>query len=102
MYVNKELFQSSEPLTFDDALVFPAYSEILPVEADGTTRLTAELRLNISLLLASMDTADTASQARLAIALACEGGDGIIHCNLSPRPQANEVDKVERSQFTPD
>ncbi len=99
MDINKELFQSSEPLTFDDVLVFPTYSEILPVEADGAARLTAELRLNIPLLLAAVDTA---SEARLAIALARAGGDGIIHRNLPPRPQANEVNKVERSRFTQD
>ncbi|MFA5873158.1 MAG: IMP dehydrogenase [Anaerolineales bacterium] len=95
MDINKELFQSSEALTFDDVLVVPAYSEILPAEADVTTRLTAGIRLNIPLLSAAMDTV---SEARLAIALAREGGIGIIHRNLSPEQQANEVDKVKRSQ----
>jgi len=95
MYINKELFQSSEALTFDDVLVVPAYSEILPAEADVTARLTAGIRLNIPLLSAAMDTV---SEARLAIALAREGGIGIIHRNLSPEQQANEVDKVKRSQ----
>ncbi len=95
MDINKELFQSSEALTFDDVLVVPAYSEILPAEADVTARLTAGLRLNIPLLSAAMDTV---SEARLAIALAHEGGIGIIHRNLSPEQQANEVDKVKRSQ----
>src|SRR5450759_5126439 len=75
MDINKELFQSSEALTFDDVLVVPAYSEILPAEADVTARLTADLRLNIPLLSAAMDTV---SEARLAIALAREGGIGII------------------------
>ncbi|MBE3117406.1 MAG: IMP dehydrogenase [Candidatus Atribacteria bacterium] len=95
MDINKELFQSSEALTFDDVLVVPAYSEILPAEAEVTARLTADIRLNIPLLSAAMDTV---SEARLAIALAREGGIGIIHRNLSPEQQANEVDKVKRSQ----
>ncbi|HEY5270315.1 MAG TPA: IMP dehydrogenase [Anaerolineales bacterium] len=95
MDINKELFQSSEALTFDDVLVVPAYSEILPAEADVTARLTADIRLNIPLLSAAMDTV---SEARLAIALAREGGIGIIHRNLSPEQQANEVDMVKRSQ----
>ena len=92
---NKTLFQSSEALTFDDVLVVPAYSEILPAEADVTARLTADLRLNIPLLSAAMDTV---SEARLAIALAREGGIGIIHRNLSVEQQAHEVDTVKRSQ----
>jgi IMP dehydrogenase len=95
MDINKELFQSSEALTFDDVLVVPAYSEILPAEVDVTARLTADIRLNIPLLSAAMDTV---SEARLAIAMAREGGIGIIHRNLSPEEQANEVDKVKRSQ----
>lgn len=95
MDINKKLFQSSEALTFDDVLVVPAYSEILPAEVDVTARLTADIQLNIPLLSAAMDTV---SEARLAIALAREGGIGIIHRNLSPEQQANEVDKVKRSQ----
>ena len=95
MDINQELFQSREALTFDDVLVVPAYSETLPAETDVSTRLTAEIRLNIPLLSAAMDTV---SEARLAIALAREGGIGIIHRNLSPEQQANEVDKVKRSQ----
>ncbi|HEY5157163.1 MAG TPA: IMP dehydrogenase, partial [Anaerolineales bacterium] len=95
MDINQELFQSREALTFDDVLIVPAYSETLPSETDVSTRLTAEIRLNIPLLSAAMDTV---SEARLAIALAREGGIGIIHRNLSPEQQANEVDKVKRSQ----
>jgi IMP dehydrogenase len=95
MDINQELFQSHEALTFDDVLVVPAYSETLPAETDVSTRLTAEIRLTIPLLSAAMDTV---SEARLAIALAREGGIGIIHRNLSPEQQANEVDKVKRSQ----
>ncbi len=92
---NKALFQSSEALTFDDVLVVPSYSEILPAEADVTARLAGDIQINIPLLSAAMDTV---SEARLAIALAREGGIGIIHRNLSVEQQANEVDMVKRSQ----
>jgi IMP dehydrogenase len=95
MDINKDLFDSSEALTFDDVLIVPAFSEILPSEADVSAQLTKELRLNIPLLSAAMDTV---SEAPLAIALAREGGIGIIHRNLSPEKQAGEVDKVKRSQ----
>jgi IMP dehydrogenase len=95
MEINKALFESTEALTFDDVLVVPAYSEVLPVETDISSQLTAEIRLNIPLLSAAMDTV---SEARLAIALAREGGIGIIHRNMSPKQQATEVDKVKRSQ----
>jgi IMP dehydrogenase len=95
MEINKNLFESAEALTFDDVLVVPAYSEVLPVETDVTAHLTAEIGLNIPLLSAAMDTV---SEARLAIALAREGGIGIIHRNMSPEQQATEVDKVKRSQ----
>lgn len=93
--MNEELFQSSEALTFDDVLVVPGYSEILPAETDLSARLTPEIRLNIPLVSAAMDTV---TEARLAIALAREGGIGILHRNLSPEAQANEVDKVKRAQ----
>jgi IMP dehydrogenase len=95
MEINQALFESAEALTFDDVLVIPAYSEVLPIEADISSQLTAEIRLNIPLLSAAMDTV---SDARLAIALAREGGIGIIHRNMSPEQQATEVDKVKRSQ----
>lgn len=95
MDINIDLFDSSEALTFDDVLIVPAFSEILPSEADVSAQLTKELRLNIPLLSAAMDTV---SEAPLAIALAREGGIGIIHRNLSPEKQAGEVDKVKRSQ----
>jgi IMP dehydrogenase len=95
MEINQALFESTEALTFDDVLVVPAYSEVLPVETDISSQLTAGIRLNIPLLSAAMDTV---SEARLAIALAREGGIGIIHRNLSPEQQATEVDKVKRSQ----
>ncbi len=95
MEQNKELLECNEALTFDDVLVVPGFSEVLPSETDVTSRLTADIRLNIPILSAAMDTV---SEARLAIALAREGGIGIIHRNLSPEQQATEVDKVKRSQ----
>ncbi len=95
MDLHQELFQSTEALTFDDVLVVPGYSEILPAETDLTCRLTGQIQLNIPILSAAMDTV---SEARLAIALAREGGIGILHRNMSPEQQATEVDKVKRSQ----
>ena len=95
MDINLPLFESAEALTFDDVLVIPAYSEVLPDETNISTRLTEQITLNIPILSAAMDTV---SEARLAIALAREGGLGIIHRNLSPEQQATEVDKVKRSQ----
>lgn len=95
MDLNKELLESSDALTFDDVLVVPGFSEVLPVETDVTSRLTGDIRLNIPILSAAMDTV---SEARLAIALAREGGIGILHRNLPPEQQAAEADKVKRSQ----
>jgi len=80
-------------LTFDDVLLVPAYSDILPKETNLTTNLTRNIRLNIPLLSAAMDTV---TEARLAIAVAQEGGIGIIHKNLTPKEQAAEVAKVKR------
>jgi IMP dehydrogenase len=93
--MNEELFNSREALTFDDVLVVPAYSETLPSEVNVNARLTRDIRLHIPVLSAAMDTVST---ARLAIALAREGGIGVIHRNMSPEQQAGEVDKVKRSQ----
>lgn len=93
--MNEELFRSSEALTFDDVLVVPGYAETLPADVDVRARLTREISLSIPLLSAAMDTV---TEARLAIALAREGGMGIVHRNLSPDEQAAEVDKVKRSQ----
>ncbi len=84
-----------EGLTFNDVLLVPGKSEVLPREADTGTRLTNKIRLNIPLVSAAMDTV---TEARLAVALAQEGGIGIIHKNLSPREQAEEVEKVKRSE----
>lgn len=84
-----------EGLTFDDVLLVPAESAVMPAEVDLTTEFTRTIRLNIPLLSSPMDTV---TEARLAIALAQEGGLGIIHRNLSIAQQAEEVDKVKRSE----
>ncbi len=80
-------------LTFDDVLLVPAHSDILPKDTSLKTRLTRNITLNIPLLSAAMDTV---TEARLAIAMAQEGGIGIVHKNLTPKEQAREVAKVKR------
>lgn len=82
-------------LTFDDVLLQPSYSEILPLDTDVTTRLTREIKLNIPLLSAAMDTV---TESQTAICMAREGGLGIIHKNMSIKSQALEVDKVKKSE----
>jgi IMP dehydrogenase len=82
-----------EALTFDDVLLQPDYSDVLPREVDMSTKLTAEISLNIPLLSAAMDTV---TEAKLAIALAQEGGIGIIHKNMQPDEQARQVLKVKK------
>jgi IMP dehydrogenase len=82
-------------ITFDDVLLEPGYSELLPRDVDVRTRLTARIPLNLPLLSAPMDTV---TEADLAIALAQEGGLGIIHKNMSIEEQTREVDKVKRSE----
>ncbi len=82
-------------LTFDDVLLVPAHSEVLPKEADLTTRLTEKISLNIPLLSAAMDTV---TESRTAICMAREGGMGIVHKNMSPAEQAREVDQVKKSE----
>ncbi|HLS89333.1 MAG TPA: IMP dehydrogenase [Sphingobacteriaceae bacterium] len=82
-------------LTFDDVLLVPGESSVLPTQVDTGTYLTRQIRLNIPLVSAAMDTV---TEARLAIALAREGGIGIIHKNMSIEAQAGEVDKVKRSE----
>ena len=93
--MNKSLFSQSEALTFDDVLVVPGYSEVLPTDVDIRVQLTENILLNIPILSAAMDTI---TDARLAIALAREGGLGILHRNMSPQSQAEEVDKIKRSE----
>lgn len=84
-----------EALTYDDVLLVPAYSEILPREADTSTRLTRNIRLNIPIVSAAMDTV---TEAELAISVALEGGLGFIHKNMKIELQAEQVRKVKRSQ----
>ncbi len=84
-----------EGLTFDDVLLVPAFSEILPGETDTRTRFSRNIELNIPLCSSAMDTV---TEANLAIALAQQGGIGVIHKNFSIREQAEEVDKVKRSE----
>jgi IMP dehydrogenase len=82
-------------LTFDDVLLVPQRSEVHPKEVDVSTFVTKEIKLNIPILSAAMDTV---TESRLAIALAREGGIGVIHKNMTLRQQASEVDKVKRSE----
>ena len=84
-----------EGLTFDDVLLIPRESDVVPCDIDTTTVLTNKIKLNIPLMSAAMDTV---TEANLAIAIAREGGIGIIHKNMTVEQQANEVDKVKRSE----
>ena len=93
--MNEELFNHFDSLTFDDLLIVPGYTETLPDQADVRARLTKDIALNIPILSAAMDTV---TEARMAIALAREGGLGIIHRNLPVEMQAAEVEKVKRSE----
>jgi IMP dehydrogenase len=92
---NKSTKFFGEGLTFDDVLLMPAYSQILPREVDIKTQLTKTITLNVPLLSAAMDTV---TEAALAIALAREGGLGILHKNMSIEQQADQVRKVKRSE----
>lgn len=84
-----------EALTFDDVLLLPAYSEVLPAQVDVRTRLTPRVTLNVPIMSAAMDTV---TEARAAIAMAREGGLGVIHKNMTPALQAREVEKVKRAE----
>jgi IMP dehydrogenase len=93
--MNEEFFQSNEALTFDDLLIVPGYTSVLPDQTDVRARITRDISLNIPIVSAAMDTV---TEARLAIALAREGGIGIIHRNLSADAQAAFVEQVKRSE----
>jgi len=92
MFKNKII---NEGITFDDVLLMPAYSEVLPREVDTTTYLTRDIKINIPLISAAMDTV---TEAKMAISMAQEGGIGVIHKNLSIEDQAKEVKKVKRAE----
>ena len=85
---------SSAGITFDDVLLEPRYSEVVPADCDVSTQLTRRIRLHIPLLSSPMDTV---TESNMAIALAQEGGLGVIHKNMSIARQTEEVDKVKRS-----
>ena len=82
-----------EALTYDDVLLLPAYSEILPRETDTTTYLSRNIKLNVPVVAAAMDTV---TEYEMAIAMAHVGGLGFIHKNMSIEEQANQVKKVKR------
>ena len=88
-------FPVPEALTFDDVLLLPGFSDVVPAQANTSTRLSRRIDLNIPIISAAMDTV---TESRLAIALAQQGGLGIVHRNLSIEDQANEIDKVKRSE----
>lgn len=93
--MNESLFETHDALTFDDVLIVPGYSEVLPSDVDVSAKLTQSIYLKIPIISAAMDTV---TDSRMAIGLAREGGLGIIHRNMSPEDQAMEVDKVKRSE----
>src|SRR3977135_3839903 len=88
-------FPVPEALTFDDVLLLPARSEVVPAQTNTQTQISRNIRLNIPIISAAMDTV---TESHMAIALAQQGGLGIIHRNLTIDQQANEVDKVKRSE----
>src|SRR3978361_1779737 len=85
----------AEGLTYDDVLLIPSYSEVLPRDVDTSTYLTKKIRLNVPIVSAAMDTV---TESQLAIAIAQAGGIGILHKNMTIQRQAEEVNKVKRSE----
>ena len=92
---NDELFDRFEALTFDDVVIVPGYTDVLPDEVRTDARFAAGIRLHVPVVSAAMDKV---TEAPMAIALAREGGIGVIHRNLAVADQAGEVDRVKRSQ----
>ena len=93
MIDNKKILQNG--LTFDDVLVIPSYSELMPSETNITTSFSKNIKINIPILSAAMDTV---TESKMAISLAREGGIGVLHKNMSISQQASEVRKVKRSE----
>ncbi len=94
MTITKDKF-IGEGLTYDDVLLVPAYSEVMPREVDIRSKFTKGITINLPVVAAAMDTV---TESELAIALAQQGGIGVIHKNMSIEAQANEVRKVKRSE----
>src|SRR5688572_30591161 len=96
-WIHSAMFEQNLPfsLTYDDVMLVPAYSEVLPAEVETRTRLTREIELRIPLLSAAMDSV---TESRTAITMAREGGVGVIHKNLPPVEQALEVERVKRAE----
>ena len=92
---NDDLFDRFEALTFDDVVVVPGYSDVLPDTVDTSATFAADIELQVPIVSAAMDKV---TEARMAIAMAREGGIGVIHRNLPIADQAAEVQKVKRSQ----
>ena len=93
--INKNINKIDEGLTFDDVLLVPKYSEVLPREVDIKTNFSKNIPLNIPVISASMDTV---TESQMAIALAREGGIGVLHKNMSIEKQANKVRFVKRAE----
>src|SRR3989344_6370624 len=94
--MGKERISKDLGLTFDDVLIVPAASHVLPKDVSLKTKITSKISLNIPLVSAAMDTV---TEHATAIAMAREGGIGIIHKNLAPEVQAGEVEKVKRAEY---